>query len=245
MRNECNIIRDILPLYAEDMVSDDTVSFVEEHLQTCNECSVMYERIKEGGIVMTNENKSTEQEIVNTLKKLRKKVFKRFCIIFLAICIGVVGLLATLQVFPVYRVFQNTWDTSFTSEERWMLAYIGTPGDREIATEILNYADNIVFSDVTHTYEENLKLYGELGRYPFDSYRFDDTNERKAFYETHSLELLSAHIDENQGYMFVKYSQQAVGENNETISGSWDVISLWKIEKDNDNWKVVKIVEHA
>ena len=34
-------------------------------------------------------------------------------------------------------------------------------------------------------------------------------------------------------------------ENNETISGSWDVISLWKIEKDNDNWKVVKIVEHA
>ena len=116
---------------------------------------------------------------------------------------------------------------------------------REIATEILNYADNIVFSDVTHTYEENLKLYGELGRYPFDSYRFDDTNERKAFYETHSLELLSAHIDENQGYMFVKYSQQAVGENNETISGSWDVISLWKIEKDNDNWKVVKIVEHA
>ena len=45
--------------------------------------------------------------------------------------------------------------------------------------------------------------------------------------------------------MFVKYSQQAVGENNETISGSWDVISLWKIEKDNDNWKVVKIVEHA
>ena len=76
-------------------------------------------------------------------------------------------------------------------------------------------------------------------------YHFDDTNERKAFYETHSLELLSAHIDENQGYMFVKYSQQAVGENNETISGSWDVISLWKIEKDNDNWKVVKIVEHA
>ena len=75
MRNECNIIRDILPLYAEDMVSDDTVSFVEEHLQTCAECSAMYERIKEGGIVMTNENKSMEQEIVNTLKKLRKKVF--------------------------------------------------------------------------------------------------------------------------------------------------------------------------
>ena len=77
MRNECNIIRDILPLYAEDMVSDDTISFVEEHLQACAECSTMYERIKEGGIVMKNENKSTEQEVVNTLKKLRKKEEKR------------------------------------------------------------------------------------------------------------------------------------------------------------------------
>lgn len=38
MRNECNIIRDILPLYAEHMVSPDTASFVEEHLQTCAAC---------------------------------------------------------------------------------------------------------------------------------------------------------------------------------------------------------------
>ena len=29
MRNECNIIRDILPLYADKMVSADTESFVE------------------------------------------------------------------------------------------------------------------------------------------------------------------------------------------------------------------------
>ena len=33
MKNECNIIKDILPLYAEKMVSEDTVDFIEEHLQ--------------------------------------------------------------------------------------------------------------------------------------------------------------------------------------------------------------------
>ena len=38
MRNECNIIRDILPLYADKMVSADTESFVEEHLIGCAEC---------------------------------------------------------------------------------------------------------------------------------------------------------------------------------------------------------------
>ena len=29
MKNECNIIKDILPLYAEKMVSEDTVDFIE------------------------------------------------------------------------------------------------------------------------------------------------------------------------------------------------------------------------
>ena len=245
MRNECNIIRDILPLYAEDMVSDDTVSFVEEHLQACAECSTMYERIKEGGIVMKNENKSTEQEIVNTLKKLRKKVFKRFCIIFLAICIGVVGLIATLQVFPVYRVYQYSSKDDFVNENKIMLAYIGTPGDRKIATDIVNYASIHVFSDISHTYEENLELYGELGRYPFDLHYFDETRgERKALYETHSIELLSAHIDENHGYMFVEHSQQAIGENGEAVAGHGDILSLWEIEKDTDgNWKVISTRE--
>ena len=33
MKNECSIVQDILPLYVEEMVSDDTVSFVREHLK--------------------------------------------------------------------------------------------------------------------------------------------------------------------------------------------------------------------
>ena len=33
MKNECSIIRDILPLYVENMVSEDTSEFVKEHLE--------------------------------------------------------------------------------------------------------------------------------------------------------------------------------------------------------------------
>ena len=38
MKNECNIVRDILPLYLEDMVSEDTANFIKEHLKDCPEC---------------------------------------------------------------------------------------------------------------------------------------------------------------------------------------------------------------
>ena len=38
MKNECSIIRDILPLYVENMVSEDTSEFVKEHLERCPAC---------------------------------------------------------------------------------------------------------------------------------------------------------------------------------------------------------------
>lgn len=43
MRNECNIIRDLLPLYAEHMVSPDTVSFIEAHMKDCAACRKVFE----------------------------------------------------------------------------------------------------------------------------------------------------------------------------------------------------------
>jgi hypothetical protein len=39
MKNrECSIVRDILPLYVENIISDDTKQFVDEHLSHCAEC---------------------------------------------------------------------------------------------------------------------------------------------------------------------------------------------------------------
>lgn len=46
MKNECNIIQDILPLYVENMVSADTGAFVEEHLARCAGCSKEFDNMK-------------------------------------------------------------------------------------------------------------------------------------------------------------------------------------------------------
>ena len=46
MRTLCNIIRDLLPLYAEGITSADTVFFVEEHLKDCAECRAALDGMK-------------------------------------------------------------------------------------------------------------------------------------------------------------------------------------------------------
>ena len=39
MKNECSLVRDMLPLYLENMVSEETAAFVKEHLEGCPECA--------------------------------------------------------------------------------------------------------------------------------------------------------------------------------------------------------------
>ena len=58
MKIQCEIIRDILPLYAEDMVSQPTRAMVEEHLAECDGCTKELELIQADkpleGIAQTN-----------------------------------------------------------------------------------------------------------------------------------------------------------------------------------------------
>lgn len=79
MRNECNIIRDILPLYIEDMVSADTVSFVEEHLNDCAVCRAELESMKcsNGLEKMCGASSAEQVDEAAPLKALKKKMRHR------------------------------------------------------------------------------------------------------------------------------------------------------------------------
>lgn len=44
--NECKIVEDLLPLYAEDLVSPETAGFISEHCDRCINCRKLLERCK-------------------------------------------------------------------------------------------------------------------------------------------------------------------------------------------------------
>ena len=81
MKITCNIIEDLLPLYVDDMVSEDSRRLVEEHLKGCPACRKMQEEmmrenrltagIKDGNSVKINK---TEAE---PLKKIRRRIRKK------------------------------------------------------------------------------------------------------------------------------------------------------------------------
>ena len=81
MKITCNIIEDLLPLYVDDMVSEDSRKLVEEHLKGCPACRKMQEEmmrenrltvgIKDDNSVQINK---TEAE---SLKKIRRRIRKK------------------------------------------------------------------------------------------------------------------------------------------------------------------------
>ena len=50
MKTDCDVIRDLLPLYADDACSTASRAVVEEHLGECPDCSEMLQRLKEDEI---------------------------------------------------------------------------------------------------------------------------------------------------------------------------------------------------
>lgn len=55
MKLSCDIIRDLLPLYAEELASTDSKAAVREHLASCASCRKSYEEMKESPVIVPKE----------------------------------------------------------------------------------------------------------------------------------------------------------------------------------------------
>ena len=246
MKNECSVVRDILPLYLENMVSEETAESIKEHLENCPECAAEFEAMKSGKTVekIGEEVQSDfEAEVLKSIKnirrKFRKKVLRVGGIIAAIIAAILIAGSVLLHLFPIYRIAEISLNDYYSKDQMKMALYIGSASDREEVISVLLLA-NKAFNDVRHTRAENEEAYGLLARYatPTDSY------EGAAFNE-HSLELWSAHLDENEGWIWVYYSSETFDHNGKSICGSWRIPSLWKVEKNEiGEWVVVEIREH-
>lgn len=71
MKLNCNVIKDLLPLYADQICSEESRGLVEEHLAECQDCTVLLRRMKNEEV----EN-SLETETVDVLHR-QAAFFKR------------------------------------------------------------------------------------------------------------------------------------------------------------------------
>lgn len=105
MNVSCNVIRDLLPLYAEKLTSPDSNRLVEEHLTDCPECSRQLS-------VMQKAAPMPVEVDTDPLEKIRQIMRKRWALTALTavllvvtiVCQGVLLLDATVYLTPEQAV---------------------------------------------------------------------------------------------------------------------------------------------
>ena len=69
MNITCNIIKDLLPLYAEDMVSEDSKALVDDHLCGCDSCTKELAELKKAPRVPVEVETTSLKRVEDTIRK--------------------------------------------------------------------------------------------------------------------------------------------------------------------------------
>ena len=71
MKNECDLVKDLLFSYNDNILSNTSKELVEEHLKKCDECKKILEEIKQD----SNEKKQIKE--IDFLKGIKKNINKK------------------------------------------------------------------------------------------------------------------------------------------------------------------------
>ena len=88
MMNICNIIQDLLPLYADGCCTDDTRTWIREHLDQCAGCRAALDAMTGTYPVPEAEASDLEQNMKRGLQKLRRRLVTSLIVIILAAFTG-------------------------------------------------------------------------------------------------------------------------------------------------------------
>ena len=126
MKISCDVIRDLLPLYVEDMLSNDSKNIVDEHIEQCESCRDELKKLSGDEVHSCAVNQIENKSIYDSLNKIRKRIsFKiqitvLISVIFTAIvAVGAWDYYDNHRIYMPYKEAKIKWvkDSMQTSEK--------------------------------------------------------------------------------------------------------------------------------
>lgn len=84
MKLSCDIIRDLMPLYAEELASEDSKGAVRAHLEGCEGCRRAYEEMRQAPVIVP------EEPGLGTVRRglWRRRILTALCAVLAVCCLG-------------------------------------------------------------------------------------------------------------------------------------------------------------
>ncbi|MBQ4522938.1 MAG: zf-HC2 domain-containing protein [Lachnospiraceae bacterium] len=108
MKYPCNIIRDILPIYHDDVCSEESKAAVKKHLGICEECKKYYETMCDSDVIeQFSFDNEMERKKADSYKELKKKMKKRNLGIIIGVILGSLGVYIVIGMFLLLVLGSN------------------------------------------------------------------------------------------------------------------------------------------
>lgn len=97
MNKECDIVKDLLFGYVDGTITKSSEELVEKHVSNCKECKQILEDI-------SKEEEQNQEEEVDYLKKVNKKMKKKTIVVILSLSIIAIAIiLLHIYIFSIYN----------------------------------------------------------------------------------------------------------------------------------------------
>lgn len=112
---QCNIARDLLPLYFDGMCSDETRKQLEEHMEHCEECRKLKQNL-EADQPLPESGREWDKSIL-PLKKIRRKIRRKnrliaVCVFFILVLVAGTSVLTYGQIARKGISFEWLWEAA-------------------------------------------------------------------------------------------------------------------------------------
>jgi hypothetical protein len=199
MKNECDIVQDLLFSYKDGCLKQGSKEFVEKHLKKCENCAKVYSE-------MNNEEEQfdIQKDEIDYLKKIKKKMKKKTKIIIAISIVLIILIVFNIAVFVNYDKYISEMiiflEDSITDEERVEIENIIKETDKN--------------AEITYKSKEDaLNELKEQNPDVFSGYE-GENNIFPAYYEVHSnkkaIEEIDAKLSTNKK---IKHISSRKGEN--------------------------------
>ena len=102
MKNECDIVKDLIFSYNDGILSETSKKLVENHLKSCENCSNVLKEIQQ------ESHKKSEEKEIDAFKGIRKKITKKNIVISISLIFLILIIIFNILVFINYNEVAST-----------------------------------------------------------------------------------------------------------------------------------------
>ena len=102
MKNECDLVKDLIFSYNDGVLRETSKNLVEKHLKSCENCSNVLKEIQQ------ENHKNSEEKEIDAFKGIRKKITKKNIVISISLIFLILIIIFNILVFINYNEVAST-----------------------------------------------------------------------------------------------------------------------------------------